>query len=87
MVSATPPPVRSRDLRDGLEAQHAASAKLSQPRQGILETIDGAQCVQFVDHEPKPLIPFRLVHGLEDPQAHPRRDRGSQGRDLSGAVG
>jgi len=67
--------------------QYAAAAEFSQPRQRVLETVDGAERVELVNDEPQTLIPvLRLTHGLEYGEAHPSRNHGAQCGDLPGLV-
>ena len=79
--------VGARDLGDRLEAQDAAAAELTQPRQRVLEPINLAEGVQFIDDEPQALIAFTAIHGLENGDAHPGGDHRAQRRDLACLVG
>ena len=69
-----------------LKSQHAAAAEFSQPRQGILQTIDLPDCVQFIDHKPKPAFRSYLIHRFENGQPHPGRYLRAQGCDLCGLI-
>src|ERR1700679_3104184 len=48
--------VRAGYLGDRLKTQDAAASEFSQPRQCILETVDGAQCIELINDEPQTLI-------------------------------
>jgi len=75
--------VGAGDLGDGLEAEDAAAAELSQARERVLEAIDCAEGVQLVYDEPQALVGFVVIHGLEDPESHPGRDHRGQGGYLT----
>ena len=82
-----PRAVGTRHLRNGLEAQDAAAAKFAQPRQRILEAVNGAEGIELIDDEPQALIPlFRLAHGLHDGQPHPRGDDRAQCGNLASLI-
>src|SRR5258708_16804604 len=80
-------PVQAGNLRDRLESQDTAASEFSQPRQRVLEPVDGAQRVEFIDDKPQPLIiARRSAHRLEYGEMHPGGDHGTQCRDLAGAI-
>src|SRR5437764_9195952 len=63
------PAIGARHLADRLEPENAASAELTQPRQGVLQAVDlaeRAERVELVDEEPEPLIAFTPAHRFED---------------------
>ena len=76
-----------RHLGDGLEAEHAATTELAQARERVLESVDGAERIEFVDDEPEALVALPSGHGLEDREAQPRGDDRAQRCDLVGLVG
>src|SRR6202041_1736135 len=49
-------PVRARHLGNGLKTEHAASAEFAQAGQGVLQSIDLSQGIQFVDDEPEAAV-------------------------------
>src|SRR6266436_33563 len=67
-------PISARDLRNRLKSEHAAPAEFSEARQCVLQPVDLAQRIQFVDDKPQPSgIPFfalvavlLLVHRLKN---------------------
>ena len=63
-----------------------ATAELPESCERILESVDGTQGVEFVDDEPDTRVVFSALHGLEDREAHPRRDDPAQRGDLVGGV-
>src|ERR1700676_1158395 len=67
--------IRARYLRDGLKSQHAAPTEFAQARQSVLQAIDLPEGVELIHHEPQTLISFTAIHGFEDRNAHPRRNR------------
>lgn len=58
-----------RDLGDGPETEHTAAAELARSGEGVLQTVAGAEGVEFVDHEPESLAALAFRHGLEDREA------------------
>jgi hypothetical protein len=48
-----------------------AAAELAEPRECVLESVDGAERVEFVDREPELLVALPLRHRLEGREAHP----------------
>src|SRR5437870_4713672 len=80
------PAIGARHLADRLEPENAASAELTQPRQGVLEAVDLPERVELVDEEPQPLIAFTPAHRFEDRDPQPRGDDRPERRDLSGLV-
>ena len=74
-------------LRSRLKSEDTAAAKFPQPRQCILEAVNRAQCIEFIDDKPQPLIAaLGLAHGLEYGEVHPSGDHRAQCGDLAGAI-
>jgi hypothetical protein len=48
-----------------------AAVELAEPSECVLESVDGAERVEFVDREPESLVALPLRHGREDREAHP----------------
>src|ERR1700722_8914049 len=86
--------IRAGYLGNGLKTENAAASEFSKARKRVLEPVDLAQGVQFVDHEPEAAIRttgvgvtlLLLVHRLKYRQTHPRRHGRTQGRDLTGSI-
>ena len=73
-------------MRNRLETQDAPTAKFSQPRQRVLEPVDGSERIELVDHEPQAPWVTGIDHGLEDREAHPGGKYRAQRRDLRRGV-
>src|SRR5262249_41738920 len=82
-----PGAVSGRDLCHRLEAQNTTATDLAQPRQRVLESVDRAEGIELVDHEPQALVDaLGSAQRLEDGEPNPAGDDGTQRGDLVGAV-